>query len=729
MLVLEDLHWADGALLDFVEALLDWAAGVPLMVLATARPELYEERQGWGGGRRNSATVGLSPLSDEDTARLVAALLERSVLPADTQTALLERAGGNPLYTEQFVRMHVESEDPRDMSLPETVQALIAARLDTLGPELKALLHDASVLGKVFWTGALAAMGGRSRADVLAGLRELVRREFVRPARVSSMREEEEFSFWHVLVRDVAYQQIPRAARAAKHVLAADWIEAEAKERVSDHAEILVHHLEQALELGRAAGENRRTDLETRLARFLILAGDRAMRLDMTAAESAYNRALELSAGSPASAVVLVKLGDALNEQGRLPEAERVYEEALAALRTAGDERAAALGMLGLARALWRLGQTARSRELTLEALPLLERDPGPDLVIAYERAAVVEAMGGRPEEAIAWAEKGIGLASALRIENIVRHLQMRGIARLELGDPSGLDDMRAALDLSIRLGLGIETGTAYLNLGEMIAPFEPLRTSRELIQASMAFARRRGLVHHEMWSRAATTLLLYELGEWDELIRERDELLTWDRSQGGTQIEVMVLTAAAPALAQRGAVDEAERCTAIFLPRARDIGDPQALGPALHVGAFVYALCGKLEEATALVVDFERITQKQPNWRADGLRDCLRVCVAAGQLELAQTLLKGAESAIPNLATRATLATASAMLAEAHGQREEAAARYREALTGWAEWGSVVERAYALLGLGRCGDGAAEQEAAAIFERLGAVPFAALAA
>ena len=729
VLVLEDLHWADGALLDFVEHLLDWAAGVPLMVLATARPELHDAREGWGGGRRNSATVGLSPLSDEDTARLVAALLERSVLPAETQAALLERAGGNPLYTEQFVRMHVDREDSGDVSLPETVQALIAARLDTLGPEPKGLLHDASVLGKVFWTGALAEMGNRSRADVLAGLRDLVRREFVRPARVSSMREEEEFAFWHVLVRDVAYEQIPRGARAAKHIQAAEWIEREADERVSDHAEILVHHYEQALELSRAAGADLDTSLEIRLARFLLLAGDRAMRLDMAAAEASYRRALELSAEAPARAGVLVKLGDALNEQGRLPDAEEAYEEALEVLRAAGDERAAALGMLGLARALWRHGQTARSRELTLEALPLLERDPGPDLVIAYERAAVVEAMGGRPEEAIAWVEKGIALAGSLSIENIVRHLQMRGIARLELGQPSGLDDMRAALDLSLRLGLGIETGTAYLNLGEMVAPFEPLSTSRELIQASLAFARRRGLVHHEMWSRAATTLLLYELGEWDELIRERDELLTWDRNQGGTQIEVMVLTSAAPALAQRGAMDEAERCIAIILPRAREIGDPQALGPALHVGAFVHALCGKLEDAAALVVDFERSTRKQPNWRADGLCDCLRVCIVTRELDLAESLLDGARRAIPNLATRASLVTASAMLAEARGQRKEAAAQYRDAVAGWAEWGSVVERAYALLGLGRCGDDAAAQEAAAIFERLRAAPLTALAA
>ena len=556
------------------------------MVLATARPELHDSRPGWGGGRRNSTTVGLSPLSDDDTARLVAALLERSVLPAETQAALLERAGGNPLYTEQFVRMHVDREHSGDALLPETVQALIAARLDTLVPELKGILHDASILGKVFWTGALTAMGNRSRDDVLAGLRDLVRREFVRPARVSSMREEEEFSFWHALVRDVAYQQIPRAARAAKHVQAAEWIEAGSDERVSDHAEILVHHYEQALELGRATSDQNAAALEPRLARFLILAGDRAMRLDMAAAEASYRRALELSGESAARAVPLVKLGDSLQEQGRLPEAEEAYDEGLSALRSAGDAHAAAVAMLGLARALWRHGYTTRARELSLEAIAILERDPGPDLVAAYERAAGADAIGGRSDEAVAWAEKAIALAGHLGIENVVRSLQMRGLARINLDEPAaGLEDLREALALSLRLGLGIETAVSYLNLGEMVGVFESLAEGRELTEASLEFSQRRGLMHNVMWTRAALLTYLYQLGEWDELLRESDELVRWDREHGGTQIEISALTVGAAALAQRGRLDEAARDVAIFLPRAREIGDPQAVGPALDPG------------------------------------------------------------------------------------------------------------------------------------------------
>jgi hypothetical protein len=153
-LVFEDLHWADDSLLDFIDHLVDWAAGVPMLVVCTARPELLSRRPGWGGGKPNAATISLSPLSDDDTARLVHALLERSVLPADVQSTLIERAGGNPLYAEEFARMVDElGEDGSGLRLPESVQGIIAARLDALPIEEKLLLQDASVVGKVFWLG------------------------------------------------------------------------------------------------------------------------------------------------------------------------------------------------------------------------------------------------------------------------------------------------------------------------------------------------------------------------------------------------------------------------------------------------------------------------------------------------------------------------------------------------------------------------------------------------
>ena len=154
-LVFEDLHWADANLLDFIEHLIDWAAGVPLLIVCTSRPELFERRPGWGGGARHAATVSLSPLSDEATAQLLSNLSDRPVMAAETQQALLARAGGNPLYAEQYMYMLGDRGDATKLPLPETVQGIIAARLDALPPAEKSLLQSAAVMGKVFWLGGV----------------------------------------------------------------------------------------------------------------------------------------------------------------------------------------------------------------------------------------------------------------------------------------------------------------------------------------------------------------------------------------------------------------------------------------------------------------------------------------------------------------------------------------------------------------------------------------------
>ncbi len=290
VLVFEDVHWADDALLAFLEHLADWAQGVGLLVVCTARPELYEKHPSWGAGLKNATTVSLAPLSDADTARLVSALLEQAVLPAETQQLLLERAGGNPLYAEEFVRMLRDREllDAQgrlggdvEVAFPESLHALIAARLDTLPPDRKSLLQDAAVIGKVFWSGAVAEMGARGRPEVEQALHDLVRKELVRPFRQSSMEGEQELGFWHVLVRDVAYGQVPRAQRAAKHAKVADWLEHKAGERVEDVAEVLAYHTGEAIALAKATGDERlASELGPAAGRYALLAGERALGLD-----------------------------------------------------------------------------------------------------------------------------------------------------------------------------------------------------------------------------------------------------------------------------------------------------------------------------------------------------------------------------------------------------------------------------------------------------------------
>jgi predicted ATPase len=255
-LVFEDLHWADSALLSFLEHLADWSEGTPLLVLCTARPELYERHPTFGATARNAQRINLGPLTEEETARLICSLLERAVLPAQTQRALLERAGGNPLFAEEFVRLLADQSDlGEEIDVPDSVQALIAARLDTLSPERKSLLQDAAVLGKVFWAGALVEMASREPSEVEQALHDLARKELVRSTRTSSIEGEAEYGFWHLLVRDVCYSQIPRAARAARHRSAAAWLEGQAGERAEDLADVLAHHYLEALELVRASGK------------------------------------------------------------------------------------------------------------------------------------------------------------------------------------------------------------------------------------------------------------------------------------------------------------------------------------------------------------------------------------------------------------------------------------------------------------------------------------------
>jgi class 3 adenylate cyclase len=265
VLVFEDIQWADDGLLDFIEHLADWVRDVPMLILCTARLELLDRRPAWGGGKVNAATVAVAPLSDEETARLISALSERPLLPAETQTALLDRAGGNPLYAEQYMRMLAERETVEEMPLPESVQGIIAARLDSLSHEEKALLQDAAVVGKVFWLGALGATEKQLHA--------LQQKEFVQRARRSSVEGETEFAFKHLLVRDVAYGQIPRAERAQKHVRTAEWIQSFG--RPEDHAGMVAHHYVNALELARAAGQDV-GELEVRTRAALREAGDRA---------------------------------------------------------------------------------------------------------------------------------------------------------------------------------------------------------------------------------------------------------------------------------------------------------------------------------------------------------------------------------------------------------------------------------------------------------------------
>ena len=207
--------------------------------VCTARPELLERRSDWGGGKLNALTVSLSPLSDDETARLLAALLERPLLEADLQQGCSRMPVATRSTRSSSRGCSTRARRAMQLGLPETVQGIIAARLDSLSADEKALLQNAAVLGKVFWRGALADDRRHARRPS-GSLHALERKGFVQRARRSSVAGETEYAFRHLLVRDVAYGQIPRASRADKHRQAAEWIELLG--RPEDHAEMLAHH-------------------------------------------------------------------------------------------------------------------------------------------------------------------------------------------------------------------------------------------------------------------------------------------------------------------------------------------------------------------------------------------------------------------------------------------------------------------------------------------------------
>jgi class 3 adenylate cyclase/tetratricopeptide (TPR) repeat protein len=717
VLVVEDLHWADPAMLAFVEHLADWASGVPLFVLCTARPELYEREAGWGGGKRNHTAVSLSPLSPDETAKLIAALLDQTVLPAQTQAALLARAGGNPLYAEEFIRMLVDrgilvhrgptwelAEGEDAIPVPDSVQALIAARLDTLPPERKALLQDAAVIGKVFWAGAVAEMGGVDPRAVREGLHEMARKELLRPARRPSIEAEAEYAFWHLLIRDVAYGQIPRAARAAKHRAAAAWIERIAGERLADSAELLAYHYEQALQLARAVGEET-SELESETSRFLRLAAERAERLDTSKAVALYGRVLELTPpGHPDRVKVLLRASRSWWGVGEYTFAEACCQEALETARASGDPLGEGEALTWLARLAWSRGDTSRQFELLERAVRILEaHPPGPELSSAYTRLATAYGLAWRPTESIAAIDRALPVVRKYGDEAELGQLfQFRGQARGDLGDIEGaFEDAREGLRLAIEVAPAAGAAAAHVNLGDLVWFQEGPAKGQELYEAAAEFALRRGAPGAVSWARMESMWTRFDLGAWGELLEIGDRIVTENPEPGISQVSVLAEIYRQDVLLHRGVADEGGVVEAKVLPRAREIADGQVVVPAFRVASLGRVARGDPAGAVELVQELDELLRGRPGPRSWLLDGASRVCLAAGEVDLLRSLIdQGVEYMTRD---RNSMASARATLAELEGDHVSAMDRYQDAAARWESFPSVLEHGLAVMGAGRC--------------------------
>jgi predicted ATPase/class 3 adenylate cyclase len=597
VLVFEDLHFADDGLLDFVDHLLDWASGVPILAVGTARPELLARRPNWGGGKPNALTLSLSALSDNETAELVHALLDRPVLDTGLQQMLLERAGGNPLYAEEFARLLGERDAMEELLLPETVQGLIAARIDALPLDEKALLQDAAVLGKVFWLGAVAELGELERRTAEERLHALERKEFLRRERRPPVAGEVEYAFRHLLVRDVAYGQIPRGTRAQKHRLAAEWIAALG--RPEDHAELLAHHYVAALELAEAAGLPT-VELVDPCRLALKEAGDRAFALNaFPAGGRSYERALELWPEQAADRPQLVfRVAQSLSLAGD-ERREQALEEARTVLVEAGDEQLAGQADALLAEYWWHRGDRDRAFEYLQRASGLVAAAP-PSAAKAHVLSQVsrYHALAEASEEAIEVGSQALEMAEALGLDEIRAHaLNNIGVARFSLGDRAGLADLERSVEIALA-AKSPEATRAYNNLASMAWFLGDVRRASDLFDEAVRLGEELGSATLGRYSRIVRIQLRFAQGDWSDAFGEADEFIAACETGDRHYLECSIRSERARARLARGDLDGALDDVTRAIDRARGVKDPQALVPTLARAARVFTELGQTEEA-----------------------------------------------------------------------------------------------------------------------------------
>ena len=364
VVVIDDVQWAESTLLDLIEYIAGWTRRAPVLLCCLARPDLLELRPSWGLPKPNAATILLKPLREHETDELIANLLGK--LSLEPKAGIATVAEGNPLFVEELLRMLVDegllrrenggwvaAGDLGELAVPPTIHALLSARLDRLAPDERAVIQRASVVGQVFWWGAVADLSpAAERPEVGAHLQSLVRKELIRHER-SNFAAEDAFRFEHILIRDAAYAGLPKEARADLHEELAGWLERRAGDRAAEYEEIAGYHLEQAVryrgELGRREEETAAVAQEA--GRRLAAAGRRAAaRADASAAASLLGRATGLlPQDAPERGELLVDLAEALHDIGELQRAREVLQQALDGAATSGDDAVEARARLELA--------------------------------------------------------------------------------------------------------------------------------------------------------------------------------------------------------------------------------------------------------------------------------------------------------------------------------------------------------------------------------------------
>jgi class 3 adenylate cyclase/tetratricopeptide (TPR) repeat protein len=622
VLVFEDLQWADASLLDFVEYLLDWSRNHPLYVLTLARPELAGRRPSWGAGKRNFTSLALEPLPDEAIDALLAGLVPG--LPEELRARIRERAEGVPLYAIETVRMLLDrgllrQENGRyattgkveALEVPETLHALIAARLDGVEPAERRVLEDAAVLGKTFTKAGLAALTRMSQNELDPILASLVRKDFLTVQADPRSPERGNYGFLQALVQRIAHDTLSRKERKARHLVVAHYLEetwgsdeAEIVEVIASHYLAAYHAEPEAQDAEEIRGQAREA---------LRRAGRRAASVAATQeARRYFEQAAELADGEPRLQAELLEEAGSMADVSRDAEAAiEFFERAIQLFMSEELTHPAARVEARLAQTLWGEGQIDTAAERMQRSYDVLREDePDPDLAMLAAQLGRFLWFTGRIAEAEQPIEFALEIAESLRLPEVLSEaLNTKSLIRVSAGrKEESLALLGHALELALEHDLTSAALRAYFNLAFRAAGRDRYDDSIQINEQGLELARRRG---DRGWEQAFISHLRGDrtmLGQWDEVLPTEDELADVSRAdvtQGGLDI----LSTGVMINLQRGELEEAKRIVSHFPPEpSAEIQEKAAYS---LVRASLSLAEGRPSEAMAAAAEvFERLPE-----------------------------------------------------------------------------------------------------------------------
>jgi DNA-binding SARP family transcriptional activator/class 3 adenylate cyclase len=598
LLLVEDLHWAEEEFLDLLERIISSVRG-PLVVLATARPELLAGRPGWGGARRAATTVELAPLSAADAARMVTELLGAE--PPPEVSELVGRAEGNPFFVEELLATLIDrgvlqraddgwslATTPGELHAPDTVRAVIASRIDLLAPDDKAALQAASVIGRVFWSGPVYDLVGDADPDFLA----LEDREFIRRRPGSSIAGETEFDFKHQLTREVAYGTLTRRVRARLHAAFAGWLERFGGDR-DEHAPLLAHHYAAAVraedaDLVWAGHEREHEEMRRRAVVHLVRAGDLAYgRYAMEEAAALYEQAIALQPDAPARAELWRRVAEAHYHRFHIPGFREAMERAIE-LAGDGPQAAPLIAKLALEGSRPYVWQRPPAREevesWVARALQLAGEGTAPRAVALIARASLDPRTAGRDaEEAVELSERlGDVLLRSLAYEVSANARTAAGDLKAATAWVERYLQLVGHLDDPDRIaGRYMHAAFAFLRRGD-VRRARWLAVEHDAVSAPLS-------VHHAVHAVAVRVLVATLTGDIPATLPSRMETAADANQDTPCQFNWRSLLMCAAAAAERGDERSArglERHALDLMPEGCPVArEPAALRLALAVG------------------------------------------------------------------------------------------------------------------------------------------------